>query len=275
MSDHPASATFHIPSPTFLSLDSISYTTLAALAVLGGLTGVFSSFLIACTLVELTISAFFSFYFALMLLAISGLLYYRLLHSHQASPHNYTLLLTFIALLFASAVLALLLHPLLLMLPALMKIPLYTLFGLSFTFCLYFSLLDLLNYATGWYQKETAASSNLPPHSTASSSSTSASSADAASALSFVPSVNTQQQVYILAVCSGLMGVVYGLTFSLLDIEDLPLSQLRAALLAEQSICYPAGFVLGAVGCVLNGLSPPYAAYERVGGDELDDELDL
>ena len=73
------------------------------------------------------------------------------------------------------------------------------------------------------------------------------------------------------------MGVVYGLTFSLLDIEDLPLPQLRAALMADESLSYPVGFVLGAVGCVLNGLSPPYAAYDRVGGDDdgLDDELGL
>ena len=277
MSDPPASMTFNIPTPIFLSLDSISYTTLALLVVVGGLTGVFSSFVIACTLVELTISGFFAFYFGVLLLFISGLLYYRLVHSHQSSPHHYTLLLVFIALLFASSILALLLHPLLRLLPALMKVPLYTLFGLSLTFSFAFSLFDVLNYAASLYQKHTAASSNLPTDSSNFAASSASSASATSSVASFIPSVNTQQQVYILAACSGLMGIVYGLTFSLMDIEDLPLPELRAALMADESICYPVGFVLGAVGAVLNGLSPPYSAYDRVGGGDngLEEEFGL
>lgn len=265
MAAENSSAAFHIPNPTFLSLDSLSYSTLAILIVVGGLTGVFSSFVVACTLVELSISFFFSFYFGFLLLSISALLYYRLLNSQQASPHHYTLLLSFITLLFASSILALLLHPLLQWLPWVMKIPLYTLFGLSLTFSFYFSLLDLINYGLALYNKHMAASSSNTSSSSATSPPTTASTSPTSAIL---PSVNTQQQVFILAACSGLMGIVYGFTFAMIDVEDLPRIELRAALMADQSVCYPVGFVLGAVGAVLNGLSPPYSAYDRVGGDE-------
>ena len=232
--------------------------TLTLLGVIGGLTGVVSSFIIACTLVEMTVNSFFSLYFGLLFLLISGLLYCRLQSSHQPQPQRHLVLLMVVALVFLAAVTALLLHPLLGILPYLLKIPVYALLGLALTFAFYFSLLDIVNYAVSLYHKYAPA---LPTSASSSSSSSSAPSVPLPP-----PLINTQQQVYLLTIISSLMGLAFGLTFSLLDVEDAPPESLRAALAAEQSVTYPIGFLCGAVGAVLNHISPAYEAYENLDG---------
>ena len=80
--------------------------------------------------------------------------------------------------------------------------------------------------------------------------------------------ISSQQQIFLLTAVSSLMGLAFGLTFALLDVEDAPPGVLRAALREDLSITYPIGFVLGAVGAVLNAAMPQMEAYESVGGQE-------
>ena len=244
-------------------LCSESYLSLTLLSLLGGLIGVLSSFIVTCTLVEITVNSFFSLYFGVLFLLISSLLYYRLLHSTQPTPHRHLVLLAFICLLFLSALTAIFIHPLVRLLPWLLKIPLYTLQGLALTFAFYFSLLDLINYAASLYHRYSAQ---------AGSSGSAVAPSTTTGALLPASLINTQPQIWLLTAVSSAMGCVYGLTFAVLDVEDAPPAQMRAALHEDLLIAYPVGFVLGAVGAVLNALVPPLDAYESVDGSVAGEE---
>ena len=249
-----------------LSMDPERYKTLCEsspislclLALLGGFTGVLSSFIVACTLVEITVNVFFSLYFGVVLLLISALLFYRLSRSHQPHPQRHLVLLIFICLIFLSAIAALLIHLLLPILPWLLQVPLYSLQGLALTFAFYFSLFDLLNWLTQLYHKyggstlPSFAASQPPPYTD--------------QPLLVSPLINTQPQIFLLTVISSVMGLAFGLTFALLDVEDASPALLRTALHEDLTITYPMGFVLGAVGAVLNAMMPHLEPYEEVDG---------
>ncbi len=49
-----------------------------------------------------------------------------------------------------------------------------------------------------------------------------------------------------------IMGFVFGFVFGLLDVEDEKLSNLKIALMREESICYPIGMVLGGASAAYN-----------------------
>ena len=242
-----------------------SPVSLFLLAMLGGFTGVVSSFIVASTLVEMTVNLFFSLYFGLLLLFISALLYYRLHYSHQPHPQRHLVLLVFISLIFLAALTGLLLHPLLSFLPHILHLSVYTLLGLALTFAFYFSLFDLLNYAMSLYVKHTNPSLNPPPSGPTPTS--------ALPALPTLPSplISTQPQIFLLTLVSSVMGLAFGLTFALLDVEDSATpAELRAALHEDLMVTYPLGFLLGGAGAMLNAALPQMdgGGYEGLDGAE-------
>merc|ERR1719158_31275 len=88
--------------------------------------------------------------------------------------------------------------------------------GLAVAFALTFSIVDVLNYVLGFCQSSIAK-----------------------------PIVESSQQVYLVLVVSLAMGVIFGFTFGLLDVEDEQVYHIRVALMREEHYCYPMGIILG------------------------------
>merc|ERR1712048_1527898 len=89
--------------------------------------------------------------------------------------------------------------------------------GLAVAFALTFSIVDVLNYLLGFFQNSVAK-----------------------------PIVESAQQVYLVLVVSLAMGVVFGFTFGMLDVEDEQVYHIKVALMREEHYCLPMGILLGA-----------------------------
>jgi len=220
-----------------------------SLAVGGGL-GIVIASLVNLALIEITISPFFSLYFGGVFSLVGCIILWRV-RSHNAtdpSQEKRLHLSVFACLIISSGLLCFLLdrgvfHS---MRPW-MKVPLYMLLGLSVSFALTFSLVDILNYAVGFCR----------------------------SGLS-KPVVESAQQVHLVLAVSMAMGVAFGFTFGLLDVEDEQRYHIRVALMREEHCCYPLGVVLGA----LAGLGSEhlrqrddYASFQHYAKTEFDEDI--
>merc|ERR1712232_1094243 len=85
-------------------------------------------------------------------------------------------------------------------------------------FALTFSIVDVLNYLIGFFQSTVSK-----------------------------PIVESTQQVYLVLLVSLAMGLVFGFTFGLLDVEDEQKYHIRVALMREEHFCYPMGILLGGI----------------------------
>eukprot|EP00434_Breviolum_minutum_P045180 symbB.v1.2.040446.t1/scaffold7241.1/size12382/1 len=94
------------------------------------------------------------------------------------------------------------------------QVPLYMTLGLAVAFALTFSIVDVLNYVIGFFQNSVAK-----------------------------PVVESSQQVFLVLIVSLAMGVVFGFTFGLLDVEDEEVYHMRVALMREEHYCYPMGIL--------------------------------
>lgn len=189
--------------------------------VVGAILGVIVSFTVNCTLVEISINAFFAVYFGILFILIASLILWRVWTGDHPKP---CLLLSFASLVMLSGFLCFVLEKnwFISMSPH-MKVPMYALLGVAVTFALLFSIIDLINYCCGQCQSEYSK-----------------------------PLVETEAQVYLVVVTAVSMGFVFGLVFGMLDVEDEALSHLRVALMREESICYPIGAVVGGIAAALN-----------------------
>merc|ERR1711862_464048 len=125
-----------------------------------------------------------------------------------------------------------------------MKVPLYMTLGLAVAFALTFSIVDVLNYVLGFCQSSIAK-----------------------------PIVESSQQVYLVLVVSLAMGVVFGFTFGLLDVEDEEVYHIHVALMREEHYCFPMGTLLGAVAGFGNEYfrqRDDYACYQGIAQTEFD-----
>lgn len=215
--------------------------TLAAFC--GAMIGIFASFTVNCTLVEISINTFFAYYFGILFLLIGGIIMYRVRTGDHPRP---ALLAGFAILVITSGLLCFILEEdWFVRLSPMTKLPVYTLLGVSICFALLFSLIDVINYC---------ATLCWPPEQTR-------------------PLVNTEAQIYLVVVTAVSMGLCFGFVFGLLDVEDEKLSHIKVALLREESICYPIGALLGALAAVINQFLPTYTAtYNPVADDDLDEE---
>merc|ERR1712217_35719 len=128
-----------------------------------------------------------------------------------------------------------------------MKVPLYMILGLSVAFALTFSIVVVLNYVLGFCQSSIAK-----------------------------PIVESSQQVYLVLVVSLAMGVIFGFTFGLLDVEDEQVHHIRVALMREEHFCYPMGLLLGALSGFGNEYfrqQDDYACYQGVAQTEFDEDI--
>jgi len=190
--------------------------------VVGAVLGIGASFTVNATLVEISINDFFAVYFGMLFIIIAGILFWRVKSGDHPKPY---LLMGFSMMVMLSGLLCFILEKdwFIRMSPSL-KVPLYSMLGISVCFALLFSVIDLINYCTGLCCQG--------PNSK--------------------PLVETETQVYLVVASAVLMGFLFGLVFGLLDIEDETLTHLKMALMREESICYPIGAVVGGTASAIN-----------------------
>jgi len=165
---------------------------------------------------------FFAVYFGMLFIIIAAILFWRVKSGDHPKP---LLLLGFSTLVMFSGVLCFMLEKdwFIRMSPTL-KVPLYSILGISVCFALLFSIIDLINYCTGYFCQG--------PNSK--------------------PLVDTENQVYLVVASAVLMGFLFGMIFGLLDIEDETVSHLKLALMREERICYPIGAIIGGIASAIN-----------------------
>lgn len=206
-------------------------------AFVGMCLGIAVSLIVNSTLVEISLSPFFSLYFGLLFMSVGGIIIYRLngaaiFGSSNDNDADQALLLApddeklrkkqltfFAGLICFSGFLCFILEKNWFVgLSATTKIPLYTVLGVSVAFALVFSLVDLVNYLMGFLQASIAR-----------------------------PIVESTHQVYLIMSIALVMGASFGFIFGAMDVEDEIQYQVRLALLKEERTCLPIGALLGAV----------------------------
>jgi hypothetical protein len=110
--------------------------------VSGALLGLLLSFLVNCTLVEISLNAFFRFYFGCLFVLVGGGILVRVCAQRQ-EPLRRLLLVTFALMVLASGVLCFFFEDRWIFeLSTAAKIPLYGLLGISACFAVTFSIVD-------------------------------------------------------------------------------------------------------------------------------------
>lgn len=226
---------------------------LALSSGIGGLAGVFISFIVNCTLAEISISPFFSLvrakqYFGVLFIIVGCVMIWRLTQKpSQDSDRKRNYLLALGIWVTASGFLCFMLEKdWFVGLGWHMKIPMYSILGVAVCFALAFSLIDLINYTLSLCKDSSS------------------------------PLISSPLQFYLLTSLSVLMGLLFGLIFGLMDIEDSSRYQIRLALMREETWCYPigkaqAGFGMGGLG----GLGNEWVRTGdwRKAPDEFEDEI--
>mmetsp|Transcript_56310 Transcript_56310/g.163321 ORF Transcript_56310/g.163321 Transcript_56310/m.163321 type:complete len:233 (+) Transcript_56310:117-815(+) len=187
----------------------------------GVLLGIIISLIVNCTLVEISISSFFSLYFGVLFIVVGGIILWRIFSQEAGDGMGSTAkrepLTAFALLIIASGVICFSLEQHWYRgLSAVLKVPLYVTLGTSVAFALTFSVVDLVNYSLGFLQVSVAK-----------------------------PFIESSSQVYMVLVASLVMGAIFGLIFGVMDVEDEVSYQIRLALLREEHYCYPVGALLG------------------------------
>lgn len=185
------------------------------------------SFLVNSALVEISLNAFFSFYFGILFLFVGSVLIFRIKNNETFQKRIG--LFIFAVLVLISGLLCFFFQPSWMFdLPPAAKVPIYSLLGLSLSFALTFSTVDLMNFCGGQCWPDAQAI------------------------------IETEAQINLLLVMSVIMGTGYGLLFGLLDVGgDVELAKHPASLLSKQMgreelFCIPFGIVCGGIGAGLN-----------------------
>lgn len=103
------------------------------------------------------------------------------------------------------------------------KIPIYSLLGVAICFTLSFIVIDIINHFCLYFQNDYAK-----------------------------PLINSQVQYSFILTVSCLLGIIYGLIFSIMDLEDLSKNYLKAAFIREQNYCIPIGLGFGCITGYMN-----------------------
>ena len=225
--------------------------------------GIGVSLIVNSTLVEISVSPFFALYFGLLFMSVGGIIMYRLNGAAlfggavDSNDADQALLLApddekrrkkqltfFAGLICFSGFLCFVLEKNWFVgLGSTIKIPLYTILGISVAFALVFSLVDLVNYVMGFLRASIAR-----------------------------PIVESSHQVYLIMSIALVMGAMFGFIFGAMDVEDEIQYQVRLALLKEEKTCLPIGAVLGAIAGFGNEFlrlkSDEYAAMQSGGFDD-------
>ena len=196
---------------------------LATHAAVGAALGTAVAFVVTSCLLEVAVNRFFAVYFGLLFLGVGLIILVRVLSSAAfALPLRVVLLCLSLVVLLAGMSCAILDHNAL-SLSSTARIPLFAILGSATSFALTFSIVDVLN-----------ASLKSPP-------------------------VQSSMQIVAVLGSSMLAGLIYGLIFAFLDVEDAKSVALRVALMNDELISMPLGALVGGLTAVANfhlGLAP-------------------
>ncbi|KAF8821842.1 putative membrane protein [Cardiosporidium cionae] len=201
-------------------------------ALLGAILGIIGSLIVNCTLVEISLSVFFSMYFGFLFVTVGMVLIWRLsVNNSEEARSRRVQLLFFAGMIILSGMLCFILKRNWFMgLNPIFKIPIYSLLGVSIAFALTFSIVDMMNYLVGLFH--VSLSKSL---------------------------VESKSQVYLVLCIALTMGGIFGFIFGVMDVEDANTYQIKLALLREEHYCYPIGAILGGVvSNLLAGLGNEY-----------------
>lgn len=184
--------------------------------------GIFTSMIVNFALIEISVSPLFSMYFGGLFGLVGCLILWRVI-SHETVeplPMKKLHLSVFAGMIVFSGFLCFLLDRRMFVgLDTWMKVPLYTTLGSAVSFAMSFAIVDVMNYLFDFFQVSVAK-----------------------------PIVESTEQVFLVLCISLAMGMDFGLTFGVLDIEDQDKYHVRMALMKEEHYCCPAGIILGAIG---------------------------
>ncbi|KNG75028.1 hypothetical protein PFMG_01092 [Plasmodium falciparum IGH-CR14] len=125
------------------------------------------------------------------------------------------------------------------------QLPIYCILGISISFALTFSLIDLINYLIGFIQGSITR-----------------------------PLIESVAQVYMILLFTITMGGIFGFIFGLLDVEDESSHHIRLALMKAENCCFPLGAVLGGIAGFGNEVFRQQSeAYKIENVTEFDDEV--
>lgn len=216
----------------------------AAFAV-GAVVGLGATVAVNLLLVEMSIGHYlWGAFFGALFLAVAGLIFYSL---YKAAHPQGVVLGAFGAVLALAGVAAFSLQHLSAAPPP-YKVPLYGLVGSATSFVLLFALVDLLNASSVLWGGRGG---------------------------EHRPLIQGEAQVYLVAGTSAVMGLLCGLLFGLMGVEDAQPAKMRELLAQEEHLCYPVGALLvGAAAAVNQRLRETTAEYEFL-DPMYDDELDV
>lgn len=190
--------------------------------VSGALLGAALSFVVNCTLVEISLNPFFSFYFGILFMVVGTAIVYRI-NSHTQIARK--------AMLFAFATLVLLAGGLCLFfqpdwiftLSSPLRCLLYGVIGLATCFAITFSTVDVINYCCDQCKSGPVL-------------------------------IESQQQVHLVLAVSIFMGIGYGIFFAALEVGKTATdtAELQSQLGREEVFCVPFGLVVGGAGAAYN-----------------------
>ncbi len=66
------------------------------------------------------------------------------------------------------------------------------------------------------------------------------------------PLINSHNQYSFILTVSCVLGIIYGLIFGIMDLEDLSQNYLKAAFIREQNYCIPIGLGFGCITGYMN-----------------------
>ena len=229
-------------SPSFIAKGSVS-------AFVGLVIGIMVSLIVNCTLLEISVNDWFASYFGLLFISVGLIILWRIkaqpkeqlfqaaASAGQTPEERKKQLRAFACLILFSGVLCFMLRRfsrydahgnveqgwyvgITKTFGSWAKIPLYSVLGISVSFALTFSVIDLVNYVLGFVQGHNNAK----------------------------PLVESPSQIYLVLCIALLMGAIFGIVFGTVDAPHAASYQMKLQFLHTEHLCYPIGAVLGAVG---------------------------
>lgn len=215
-------------------LHSPDFICRALASTIGGvILGIIVSLIINCTLLEISLNVFFATYFGLLFIIVGAIILWRVKQQServsvgygvQPEPHSEERrrqLTLFGCLILVSGFMCFLLEDphWWFKLTTLTKVPFYSILGVSVSFALTFSVIDMVNYCVGCCQGNNLAR----------------------------PLVESQNQIYLILCVAFVMGGIFGCIFGFMDVPDQTLYRTRLLLLKAEHTCYQIGAVLGGI----------------------------
>ncbi|OEH78433.1 uncharacterized protein LOC34617344 [Cyclospora cayetanensis] len=215
-------------------------------AIVGVLLGIISSLIVNCTLVEISVSSFFSLYLGIVFITVGAVILWRINVNADGASQGRKLQLTFFAglIVFSGVLCFVLKRNWFVGLHAIAKVPLYTILGVSVAFALTFSLVDVVNYLFSFFQSSVSK-----------------------------PLVESREQAYMVLFFTLIMGGVFGCIFGMMDVEDEMQYQIKLALLREQQFCYPLGALIGGLAGFSNEILRQSEQKLRYYSTEFDEDI--